>query len=81
MRLSLIVSCPLLLPALPVAADWERLQPEMELPPVLAPAPDAVCREQARRSDERSRAAAVAAAVTGGGAALPIPEATCSDAQ
>lgn len=78
MRLSLIISFPLLLAALPAAAEWERLRPETEASPVIAPAPDAACREQARSIDARLRRAA-AADEAGGGAAIRVPEETRAD--
>lgn len=53
MRLYLLVLPLLILPALPAAADWERLRPETESPPRIQPEADAVCREQARSIDER----------------------------
>lgn len=71
MRLHPIVFSFLLLLVLPAAADWERLQPETAAPAVITPAPDAVCREQARRLDERTRQTADVAAA-GGGAASRI---------
>jgi hypothetical protein len=81
MRLSLIIFPLLFLPALPAAAGWERLRPETEAPPVLAPAPDAVCREKARSIDERLRWGETAAQAAGGAAEVWIPEDAWTDRQ